>query len=779
MPKADDLEDRASNDSDDIIQLDESSRVGDGSGGKTRGRRSRLAIQAISPVDGDEGVGGRRTSANDSGDDFLDRPTDAFDDPSLEDAVFRSATDWRRLSRDTMRASRICSVFIFAAMLTFWPVLTLVGHMNVVGTLTGWNIVAAYPTWAVIFTIIAPVTVYALGYIVSRQMLMMSAADALVVSAERMIEPDKTAVVNIQSVGAAVRGQIDAVNAGVDDALIRLSSVEAMIRQHVEAIEHAGVAMEGGAADTIEKVARERSTLMALTEQLNARADDFAVAIAEKAQASIDSLHHSNDLASDAEQRLEERLGRLEAVAQRAFTSFDALCNSLVSSGDRLSTAAEAIDRHAEETQKATETLNAVANEAADTAARNAVNIGQFAKKASDEAIKAAQDAIETAREQAERATGDAITTASAETERLSAAMLDAMEAMTGATDETVRTAIEDANRSIEAASTIAEAAKLTGEAARAASSSVEAAGAEASRVAEVASHASLSASDRVAERNRELAAARQELQAENERLENLIEEQRKRADRLAESIARQTERLSRLAEVQLREQEAAARLAEADAAKVAISGRTNDVDDTSDEGRLTLKSGQRRKGAKGAGGRPLGASSPKERVSWKEILTATDEAEPLDLKIAEATKKSGADPLGRSRAKATTEPSRDESDAVDMIRRLQNFTLNLERRLYGRPTNRLLAKFDAGDRNLFAVRLLNIEEVELKNRIQMEVDRDPSFLPALNQFLQGFEGLLEDTTDSETADDDLEQYLSSPLGRIYLVLGAAIGYFS
>jgi len=82
-------------------------------------------------------------------------------------------------------------------------------------------------------------------------------------------------------------------------------------------------------------------------------------------------------------------------------------------------------------------------------------------------------------------------------------------------------------------------------------------------------------------------------------------------------------------------------------------------------------------------------------------------------------------------------------------------------------------------DRNVFANRILRLNEADVKRRIRMESGRDRNFETGIHGFLQGFERLLEDATTSDTADEDLEEYLSSPLGRIYLLIGATVGYFA
>ncbi|MEO1015968.1 MAG: hypothetical protein AAFX08_12360 [Pseudomonadota bacterium] len=793
MPDANEVPDQPRQGLDDgaepeALALTPSDRIAGGASG------SRVRFSGVDASD-DE------LSASPNGREFTPNGADMFEDPSIEGAPGPAsdweATDWPRLSKEVARASRLCAIFIAGAMLIFWPVLTAVGHYSVLGSLRGWNLIAAYPTWAVIITIIAPVMIYILGYIVSRQMLMMSAADALVDSARRLTEPERSAVFNVRTVGAAVRSQIDAVNTGIDDSLIRLASVEAMIRQHVEAIETAGMAMEGGASGALDRVAKERATLMKLTEQLNARADDFAVAIAEKAQASIDSFNENNEVAEEAERRLEERLGRLEQIAERALTSFESLCGALLGAEDRAGSAAAAIEGHAEDTKRATAAMNVVANEAAEAAARNALNVGRFAERASEEAIQASAAAIETSRESAERAAQEAVDIAARESGRIADAIVAAVDGVKSATDASMQAVGEDAARAIDAATQLTGAAETTAKAAREATAEVRAASAAAKASAGEALEASERAASQVQNRNQELASAQAALQKENERLESLIDEQRQRADRLADTIARQTERLSRLAEVQLREQEAAARMAEADAARQALANAPSSAGAPKGflpPGLVGKPQGPASGATKGAMFQstdaeptrksPAKESAPKEKVSWRDILNATDEAEPLDLgaaQRADAVEGSPRAPANGDSGSHSGDAANDEDgpDAVAVIHRLQNFTLNLDRRLYGDPPERLLARFDDGDRNLFANRLLRLDEGDVKRRIRTESDRDKAFAAAIQDFLHGFESLLEEATASDTADDDLEAYLSSPLGRVYLLIGATVGYFA
>lgn len=758
-----------------------------------------------------------------------------------------------RLGRELYFAARFLAVFIFFLVVVGWPLATTIGYWTEVGSLKGYRIDMAYTAWAVALGFIVAPALWLLGYLALHIMNIIGRSEAVALSAQQLLRPDETAIENVQTVGAVVRGQMAELNAGIDDALIRLASAEAMIRQHVGAIEQAGAAVESKTSTAAERVAAERARLIDLTETLNERADDFATAIAEKAHANIEALQNADGAASAAEQRLEERLARLEAAAQRALMSFEALGVALIDADEHMRATSGSIESSAGEVKRASELAARIADAAAESAARNAANVGMFSGQAADRARKAADEAIEIARKEAERAAGSAIEFAAREAKRVTDAAAQAVEDVSAATRSAVESAAQDADKAASAAKLVTEAARLATTAARDASNEVRKASEFAKENADQAIEISQAAGERVAQRNQELAAARDLLEAENARLESLIDEQRRRADRLAEAIATQTERLSKLAENQLREQEAAARLAEAQAAiqksRAADQERSAKADAEAKAARLEaeraakaeeekraradaeaaarrelaekekpkakpaapperehrapeLRALERRAkeppsnvlelGRRSASAQPKGPivtrlddlaeeisrtkdkrqangkaredARGKDGVSWREILSKTDEAEPLDL---------GAETRRANDERATA------NAAIKIIANLQAFTLDLEARLYGEPPPALLERFERGDRNVFANRLLRLNEADVKRRIRGESARDKTFEKGIHDFLQGFERLLEDATTSETADEELEEYLSSPLGRVYLLVGATVGYFA
>lgn len=765
------------------------------------------------------------------------------------EAIVRSPAEWNRKSRQVWLFARLMALVFFAAIVAGWPFGDWLAWRGANGG--GWTYWHAMSPGLALLGVAAPILILFIGYITAALMQMHGAAQHIASAAQQFLTPSDTAATQAQSVGQAVRGEMDALNLGLDGALSRLAAVEAMIRRHVDAIESAGERIERRSTGAMTVVAHERAKLIDLTEQLNQQADGFAAAIAEKAKASIEALHSADDFLSRAQGQLEDRLVKLDSVASQALRSFQALGQALAAADTTMRQSVASIESSAADTRRAIDVAQRAADAAADAAARNAANVGAAAQLAAQEAAKAARAAVEASAREVDRAARAAADAASREAGRIVDASAAALGNVREATEAAAAAAGAESAKALAAAERVEEAAR------RIAHSSSVAAD-EAARASETARlHADGAAieADRAAqnleERNRRLAEARTALEAENTRLEELIGEQRRRADRLADAIATQTERLSRLAETQIREQEATARLAEAQAKMAAVKDPPPAADPRADMGppdvtalaaaraRRELREGapaRRQTPPRAApderpplelrveprapappperpkspdilelgaemrrppAGAPVnGAAAPESRkrldeladdiaqrrsaaarprtpetpeppkrdknaVTWKEILNSADEAGPLDLGPHAAPAKQAGD------------------DAMTIISTLQNFTLDLERRLYGEPPPALSERFSRGDRNIFASRLLRLNEADVKRRLRAETARDKAFDRNVHEFLQGFEALLEDATTSETVDEDLEQYLSSPLGRVYLLIGATVGYFA
>ena len=201
------------------------------------------------------------------------------------------------------------------------------------------------------------------------------------------------------------------------------------------------------------------------------------------------------------------------------------------------------------------------------------------------------------------------------------------------------------------------------------------------------------------------LAKAQVELQAQAQRLETLIRDQRRRADRVAKTITDQTARLARL-------------------------------------------------------GKPEPAAKAR-RGSWRDILSAVERTLPGGV------------------ADEAPSDERDAAAAMDrLIERMHRFSLTLRTQLYGGPAADDLARFERGERLLFVREMLEEDAGALRAKVAAEAERNAVFGQAVTEFLGDFDALLEPVSGEAGSDEAMAEYLRSPLGRLYVLIGTATGRF-
>ncbi|MEL6789814.1 MAG: hypothetical protein AAGL18_02385 [Pseudomonadota bacterium] len=713
--------------------------------------------------------------------------------------------DWHGMSRQVWQLARLSAGFLFFAMLVGWPLGSYLAHRDLTGSGAGWSLLGAYPAGIILFALVVPMLVLFAGYVLSRAMTTAQAGEAIADAARYYVEPDTAALREVETVGTAVRAQMEVLNSGLNTALMRLAEVEAMIRTHVDAIEKAGTVMETKASDAVGKVASERSRLMDLTETLNLRADDFAQAIAVRTEANIAALEKADSAANQSEAHFAERLDGLEQAAGSALSSFQTLVDALGGADNQIKSGTAALQSSTEQAKALGE--EAIANSRAAT--RAAIDQAVI-----DEAARANLETVKRAVETTTQASSDqAVALAQAEATRIAEAAVKSAEAQ-----------IEKIAR--HAGDTIEITANEAAEAART--------------------------------RKQALTQAHEALEEENARLEKLIDEQQKRAERLAQTIALQTEKLTAAANAiptfenpgfsDAAQQPPAGNAAHNGASAPAPSdpapddeekprplrwrfgdkdapgdidgapgseATTMEANSSAPTGPVLLEADHsvqtpredlerlgelardlaERRGTRRtrdntggrANGRDPNSSVSKQRgakgfgsKSWKDILAAADGAQPLDLTDGKIDDQPSDEPAGSAIDETqTANMSEAEVRAITVIERLQHFTRVLDSRLYGASPPGLISRFEKGDRNVFANRLLRLNESDVKKRIRLECAKDRQFERDIRRFLSDFDGLLEEAAQSDFVDDELREYLGSPLGRMYLLIGEIVGYFA
>ena len=168
------------------------------------------------------------------------------------------------------------------------------------------------------------------------------------------------------------------------------------------------------------------------------------------------------------------------------------------------------------------------------------------------------------------------------------------------------------------------------------------------------------------------------------------------------------------------------------------------------------LKKRQPVSGAKNLGG------------SWRRILDKVEE----QVENEPPLKQEEPAPTSPEAAKRTPEERR--------LDRMASFTLALKAQLFGMPTKKEQALFEAGDRQLFTKQILDHDQIELRARLRAAIEGDDSFAEASERFLTDFDQLLAPAMNegAEQNEDALQDMLRSPMGQLYVAIGTAKGHF-
>ena len=148
-------------------------------------------------------------------------------------------------------------------------------------------------------------------------------------------------------------------------------------------------------------------------------------------------------------------------------------------------------------------------------------------------------------------------------------------------------------------------------------------------------------------------------------------------------------------------------------------------------------------------------------RGAWRDILATVERTLPLG---------------GEGRPDASED---DVKAAMDrLVERMQRFSLTLRTQMMGGAAPGDLARFEQGERLLFVRQLLDEDAGELRARVALEAERNAVFAQAVREFLGDFDALMEPVSGAPDADAAMAEYLRSPLGRLYVLVGTAMGRF-
>ena len=197
-------------------------------------------------------------------------------------------------------------------------------------------------------TFLPPFLFVAGAVALARAQMMGAAAGTLIEAANRLTSADETAVTSAQTIGRAVRRELDALNAGVDGAFGRLRALETALEDRVAQLEDAG-ARAGVKADTIaQKLSKERDRIEEIANILADAADHSSETLAGRAAQLKALIESAAGELRAAGQTLNAQTGTFVEAAERAAQAPQNAALEIDRQAKRIESAADAAIARAE-----------------------------------------------------------------------------------------------------------------------------------------------------------------------------------------------------------------------------------------------------------------------------------------------------------------------------------------------------------------------------------------------------------------------------------------------
>jgi len=596
-----------------------------------------------------------------------------------------------------------------------------------------------------LFVAVFPVTfVWFAAFLSQRAGGLRLASEDLMQIAARLTEPEGHAGREITRIGRAVRREVDALNTGLEGALLRVRSLESAIAERLGAVEETARNLEERGDALRAALREERESLASVAHSLSADSDRMGEHLKQRATALRDTARATAAEMAAAQEAVDGRIAalgeHLREAAQAAQTNAglaDRGAASLLTAADALDGRLEAYLQRGERQRSAlNEAVNALKGETQALEAalgRNLDALGGMGQSLSEQTRRADQVASDIAR-RGEAASGflgaraDAIVSAfSSQVDKLEGTA-SAAEARLKSAGMAAELAAERVRTTFELASQGAtQAAEQTGDAAASAMTAMSAA-LETLNV-------------RTGEAREAASRALAELKAEAEALPAMLVERIKaiRAEELAQLTAPpQIEALPA-------------------------------PDAVASEAALPAPDSQ---------GKPEWFGFARRLAS--KIRREPDEGQGGDWRLATALANVDDRDMPRAATTRQAPPAKQQVDlhaeALHVVEKLQALAIDLDRALGDDPAPDMWRRYINGERSVFTRRLVASIGRDGADRIAQRYAHDTEFRHHAERYMTEFEGLLDDAASRDRDQILVETFLTSQTGRLYLLVAAATG---
>lgn len=662
-------------------------------------------------------------------------------------------------ARPAVRKARGTAFYVAGTLSAFWlgaSIAFVFGYLGIEGVLS----LALHWQVGLAAAIALPIALAWLAAIVTHRAQSLSlAAEDIALIARRLAEPEEQAAREITRIGRAVRREIDALNTGLEGALGRVRTLESLAAERLAEIEQSAAAIDEKSETIRSHLREEREQLSALALSLRAEADAIGETVRSRA-AVIKTV--ADEAASDlrgARDMIDDEIAAFRAAMDGASTVARDSAQSVERESGRMTLAAEAVESRIDNLLLRQERQRTAVAEAAATLRVEAQALDAAIAKQTDELSRVTA----TLAEQSQRAEYLAQET-SKRTDQVASALLSRTEGFSAAVNRESNN-IRDAALAAEAAlGKTVQASRSAGESVRAvfdgatqsALSSIAAAAAQAERVSQNLSH-----------QLTEVVAAAQETRMTAAGLADEVRDVLSAMPKAASDSA---------AEMRARLEEEHARLLE-------IVARMNTLKDAIPVLEAPQPAPEPEPEPEvSAAAEPASAEAP--RQSWMGFarrlsgLVRRDAAEP-------APPRAPSWRMSALLAAAETTRSASDTGRADMqklslfvIEKLQAIAIDLDRALEDEPPSDLWRRYIAGERSIFARRLVSLLGKDGVDKIKAKLAADSEFRNFVERYIEQFEALLDEASARDRDNILVETFLAAHTGRLYLILAQAVGRF-
>lgn len=663
--------------------------------------------------------------------------------------------------RPAVRRARGTAYYVAGTLSAFWlgaSIAFVFGYLGIEGVLA----LALHWQVGLGAAIALPIALAWLAAIVTHRAQNLSlAAEDIALIARRLAEPEEQAAREITRIGRAVRREIDALNTGLEGALGRVRTLESLAAERLAEIEQSAAAIDEKSEIIRAHLREEREQLSALALSLRAEADAIGETVKTRA-AAIKTV--ADEAASDlrsARDMIDDEIAAFRAAMDSASTVARDSAQSVERESGRMTLAAEAVESRLDNLLLRQERQRTAVGEAAAALRNEAQALDAAIAKQTDELSRVSA----TLAEQSQRAEYLAQET-SKRTEQIASALLSRTEGFSAAVNRESNN-IRDVALAAEAAlGKTVQASRSAGESVRAvfdgatqsALSSIAAAAAQAERVSQNLSHqltevvaaaqeTKLTAAG-LADEVRDVLAAMPKAATESAaELRARLEEEHARLNEIVE-------RMNALKEaIPVMEPQPAAPLPEPEPEAELAAEAEGPAPEAPRQGWMGFA-----RRLSGLVRRDASEPAPPRAPSWR--MSAL-------LAAAETTR--GTADTGRADLQKLS---------LFVIEKLQAIAIDLDRALEDEPPSDLWRRYIAGERSIFARRLVSLMGKDGVDKIKAKLAADGEFRGFVERYIEQFEALLDEASARDRDNILVETFLAAHTGRLYLILAQAVGRF-